>query len=109
MTVYLLHWNGDSGEIAHYIGFTTRPMSQRLKEHATGKTSNTPRFLWESRMRPVVAALWVGASWDFEQSLLHKYDSTWERIAQWCPQCGKHTLLVPQCKELKTELRLYRK
>jgi predicted GIY-YIG superfamily endonuclease len=60
-TVYLLHFDRPyHGPMQHYVGFTTRDLDQRLKDHREGTGSVTTRRAFEQGIAFTVARTWQG-------------------------------------------------
>ncbi len=81
MAVYLIHFTQPYHHAQHYVGFTTRPIEERIDEHQRTHAHllgavNRARIPW------LVAQVWHGAGRDFE-----RYLKSWSGAAQFCPIC----------------------
>jgi hypothetical protein len=85
VTVYLLHFDPPLKHARHYIGFTSRPVWERIHEHFgyhPSKGSRLVRAVIEAGHVVVIAHVWPDGDRTWERRLKKRKDA-----CRWCPRC----------------------
>lgn len=73
--VYLLHFDKPIGHSQHYLGFTTRPVVDRVQEHIDGKGAALPREATRRSISPECVRVWEDGTTALERSLKKRKNS----------------------------------
>lgn len=84
MAVYILHIDPPYQHASHYIGFTSRPISDRVADHFAGRGSPLIRAALEAGCSVSVAHAWHCGTRGFERWLKNRKDAP-----RYCRLCGK--------------------
>lgn len=82
---YLLHFEqriSDQHTCQHYLGFTRRPLRDRIAEHRSGRGARLTQVALERGIAFIVVRTWRGASRGFERRLKNRKDGP-----MLCPVC----------------------
>jgi len=83
-TVYLLHFEKKLKHAQHYIGYTSKPLEERLSTHRKGNGSSLVKAFLSQGIDFVVARVWEGKDGNFERSLKNR-----KKARLLCPVCKK--------------------
>lgn len=86
-SIYLLHFDRPYKHARHYLGFTERPVEERLLEHGTGKGARLLQVVRAAGITWQLARVWPNATRGLERQLKNG-----RRGPRLCPICrhGDH-------------------
>ena len=101
MAVYILHFDPPYQHARHYIGFTTRPVQERVAEHLAGRGSPLVTAALAAGHRVSVSLKWSAGNRAWERYLKRK-----KSTPDWCPVCGQMERPKPNLSEFKRKRKL---
>lgn len=84
-TVYLLHFVSPYWHARHYLGFTNKPLEQRLAAHRAGKGANLLGVVRAAGITWQVVRIWKGTR------ALERQLKRWHSGKNLCPICKLRT------------------
>lgn len=84
MAVYVLHFEPPYEHAKHYIGFTTRPVRDRVADHFAGRGSPLVKAALAAGCSVTLAHSWQCGNRHFERWLKNKKDTP-----KWCRTCAR--------------------
>lgn len=84
MPVYILHIEPAYQHARHYIGFTTRPVADRVAEHLAGRGSPLVAAALAAGCEVTVARKWHCGTREFERFLKNRKET-----GKFCPCCSE--------------------
>jgi predicted GIY-YIG superfamily endonuclease len=97
-TVYLICFSKKLSHAKHYIGWTEKPLEERIADHKSGKGAKILAHLAKVGIPFKVVKTWENETGHFEQKLKRQKNSRHH-----CPNCGKRKRKFKTHKELSLE------
>jgi predicted GIY-YIG superfamily endonuclease len=98
MAVYILHIDPPYQHAKHYIGYTVRPIKERVAEHLAGRGSPLVAAALAAGHSVTVSLKWVGGNRAWERYLKRKKETP-----RWCPCC------ISDCSKPKPNLSEFKR